>query len=80
MKFSIRDLLWLMLTIGVGLGWGVNSWRLSQENLRLRDRTSALEAEILIHRVVQQTNLASPSAPAPYVPGLVEPAPTSTGK
>ena len=80
MKFSIRDLMWLMLSIGVGLGWGVNSWRLSAENTRLRDRTSALEAEILIHTVEQQTNPSSALAPPPYLPGLVEPTPNSTTK
>lgn len=67
MRFSIRDLLWLILTIGVGLGWGVHTARLADENRRLRERTSALEAEILIHTVERQTNPLSASPPAPYL-------------
>jgi hypothetical protein len=33
MKFSIRDLFWLTLTVGLGVGWGVSNyswWRSSQ--------------------------------------------------
>ena len=68
MRFYIRDLLWLMLTIGVGLGWGVNTWQLSKEIRRLQERTSALEAEILIPKVIQQTVPIGSSPPAPFLP------------
>ena len=68
LKFSVRDLMWLMLSIGVGLGWCVNTWQLNKEIRRLQERTSTLEAEILIPKVIQQTVPIGSSPPAPFLP------------
>ena len=67
LKFSLRDLFWLIFSIGIGLGWSVNSWQLKNENCRLQVRASALEMEILMHNVAQY---ASSSDTAPYQPSI----------
>jgi hypothetical protein len=41
--FSLRDVFWLTLVVGMGVGWWVNSSQLSADRSKWRGRNSALE-------------------------------------
>ena len=46
-RFSIREMLWLMLVVGVGLGWWTESARARQWRQRAEIARGQLEAEKL---------------------------------
>jgi hypothetical protein len=66
MKFSIRDLLWLTMLVGVTLGWFLNdrAWRrdftfhvnaVRNENFQLTKAKSELEREVTILKARNKT-------------------------
>ena len=83
MKYSIRDLLWLMVVVALGLGWWIDHW---QQNAKTQAVQHSLFLEEQSHRWLQarmkvdgykfgrnengQRTIQSPnsSAPAPNPP------------
>jgi hypothetical protein len=62
-RFSIRDLLWLVLTVALCMAWWLDRSRLALEASSLRQRTEDLERSISILELALMQQKASP-APA----------------
>ena len=53
-RFSLREMLWLMLVVGVGLGWWTESARARQWRERAEIAAGQLEAENLGRMVFEE--------------------------
>jgi hypothetical protein len=65
MRFTIRDLLWLTVVVGLGVAWWVDRSRLAREVERLHSHTLTLEPGISLRDGVRFTMTAdSPALPS----------------
>jgi hypothetical protein len=64
-RFSIRDVLWLTVVVGLAIGWGLDHWRLAHK---------AGEWEVVAAHVAEQYRMRTGQAfPALFVDGKLWP-------
>ena len=61
-RFSIREMLWLMLVVGVGLGWWTESARARQWRQRAEIAAGQLEVEKLGKMAFEDSGVAFESS------------------
>jgi hypothetical protein len=57
-RFTIRDVLWLMVVVGMGVGWFLSYTRLDEENTRLllRDHDQRADLEYMEYWLLDSKN------------------------
>ena len=74
-RFTIRDVLWLMVVVALAVGWWINWYRWTDANETLRDETTDLRAanfklgfELVAARSYPHENCMSRGKSRPYLP------------